>query len=169
MILELLGSAGFGSLLGGLFNYLNKKEERATLQMNLSHEKNMVEAKTNASIKLAEMNIEQAKVTGDLAVEKTEVLGFRESLKTKSTVSEIIKSFIRPAILAVLMYQTYLIFSSLETLTGGLETLPESDVIGLYKIVILMITGVTSMAVTWYFGQRSSKQFDKLVDQMGIK
>ena len=165
MILELLGSAGFGSLLGAIFGFLNKREERATLQMKLDHEKNMVEANTNASIKLSQLSIDEAKVSGQLAVEKSETLAFRDSQKSKSSIAGTLKSIIRPAILAVLMYQTYLILESLEKLTGGLASLPQSEIIALYKIVILMVTGLTATAVSWYFAARSSKQFDKLLDK----
>jgi len=164
MILELLGSAGFGSVLGALFGWLNKKEESQTLKMKLEHERAMIEANTKSQIELGKMSIEEAKVVGQLAVDKKEALAFSNSQKTTAW-GETIKSFIRPLILGVLMYQTYLILTSLEELTGGLATLPQTEVIALYKIVILMITGLTATAVSWYFAQRSSKQFDKLVDK----
>lgn len=164
MILELLGSAGFGSLLGALFGWLNKKEESQTLKMKLDHERAMIEANTKSQIELSKMSIEEAKVVGQLAVDKTEAQAFSTSQKS-SGIGEAIKAFIRPAILAVLMYQTYLILDALETLTGGLSSLPVSDIMALYKIVILMVTGLTATAVSWYFAQRSSKQFDKLVDK----
>jgi hypothetical protein len=168
MILELLGSAGFGTLLGGVFAYLGKREERAAMQMKFDHEKGMIEAQTNASIQMAKMSIEEAEVLGKLTVEKEESKAFSVSQKS-SGIGESVKAFIRPVILFILMYQTYLIFKSLKELTGGLVSLPEADIVGLYKIVILMITGLTATAVSWYFAQRSSKQFDKLVEQMGIK
>jgi hypothetical protein len=164
LILELLGSAGFGSLLGGVFGWLNKKEERAVMQMKLNHEKSMIEAKTASQIQLGKLSIEEAEVVGRLAVEKADALTFKSSQKT-GEVGEAVKAFIRPMILLILMYQTYLILDALEKLTGGLTSLSEADILALYKIVILMITGLTSMAVSWYFAQRSSKQFDKLVDK----
>lgn len=42
--------------------------------------------------------------------------------------------------------------------------MPVADVVDLYRIMILSITGLTSVAVGWYFAQRTSKQFDKLLD-----
>jgi len=52
----------------------------------------------------------------------------------------------------------------LEKISGGLSRMPVADVVDLYRIMILSITGLTSVAVGWYFAQRTSKQFDKLLD-----
>jgi hypothetical protein len=63
------------------------------------------------------------------------------------------------------MWQTYQVHNSLEALTGGVGGLSSDDVMALYKVVVLMITGLTCTAVSWYFAARSSKQFDKLLDK----
>lgn len=164
MILELLGSAGFGTLLGGVFGYLSRREETKTLEMKLSHDRSMVDVRANAKIRLSKAKVEEIQVQGEQEVLTEEAKAFTRSQKT-SVIGETVKAFIRPIILGVLMYQTYLVFTALERLTGGLESIPQDDLMGLYKIVILMITGVTSTAVTWYFAARSSKQFDKLLDK----
>ena len=65
-ILDVLGSAGFGSALGGLFGYLSKREERASIQMTLSHELDMVEAKTDAALQLAQMGVKQLMLQANL-------------------------------------------------------------------------------------------------------
>ena len=114
------------------------------------------------------MGIEQAKIAGMLAVEKVEASAFRDSQKSSSKFSEIIKSFVRPVILGLLMFQTYRILTSLEELTGGIESIPAADLIALYKVVILSITGLTATSVGWYFATRSSKQFDKILEQSTI-
>lgn len=164
-ILDILGSAGFGSALGGIFGFLAKREERANLQMKLDHEIDMVEAKTNASLAVAKMGIETAKVAGQLLVEKVEAKAFEVSQKPISKFAGNLKACIRPIILGVLMYQTYKILESLEALTGGLEAFSPDEVLGLYRIVILSVTGLTATAVGWYFASRSSKQFDRLLEK----
>lgn len=163
--MEILGSAGFGAITGGLFGWLSKREERANLQMKLNHDLDMIAAKTDATITVAKMGIETAKVAGQLLVEKVEAKAFEVSQKPISKFAGNLKACIRPIILAVLMYQTYTILDSLETLTGGLKSFTPSEVLSLYKIVILSITGLTSTAVGWYFASRSSKQFDKLMEK----
>lgn len=168
MILDILGSAGFGSIIGGIFGYLTKREERQNLQMKLTHDLNMLRAKTDATLQVAKVGIEQAKVAGELAVEKLEADAFKQSQKTTGAFSEAMKSIVRPVVLGILMYQTYMILKSLEELTGGIEALPADDVVGLYRVVILSITGLTATAVGWYFAARSSKQFDKLLDKWNV-
>jgi len=165
MILDILGSAAISSAIGGIFGFLSKKEERASMKMQLDHQVMMVKAKTDATIEVAKMGIEQAKVAGALAVEKVEASAFESSQQPRGKFSEMLKSIIRPIILGVLMYQSYVILSSLEALTGGLQTLPEEDIVALYRIVVLSITSLTATAVGWYFAARSSKQFDKLLEK----
>lgn len=167
-ILEVLGSAGFGSVIGGIFGYLTKREERENMKMKFDHEVNMIQAKTNASVQIAQMGIEEAKAAGELLVEKIEAKAFDQSQKETSEAASFIKALIRPVILALLMYQTYMILASLEELSGGLNNLPVEDIISLYKVVILSVTGLTATAVGWYFAARSSKQFDKLMDKWNV-
>lgn len=164
MLFEILGSAGFGSLMGGIFGWLGKREERENMQMKLNHDIAMIQAKTNAMIETAKMGIKEAKIAGDLLVEKVEAEAFTVSQKSSGW-SEAIKSTIRPIILGLLMFQTYKILESLEMLTGGLESLPQSEVMSLYRIVALSVIGLTATAVGWYFAARSSKQFDKLLEK----
>lgn len=164
-ILSILGSAGFGSVVGGIFGWLGKREERASMQMKYDHDVSMLKAQTEATVEAAKLGIETAKVAGSLAVEKIEASAFRDSQVTKSSWAEGIKSLIRPAILGMLLWQTYGILVSLEEITGGLVNMPQEDVLGLYRIVVLSVTGLTATAVGWYFAARSSKQFDKLLDR----
>jgi hypothetical protein len=167
MILEILGSAGFGSAVGGILGYLSKREERANMKMKLNHELDIIHARTQATIEVAKMGIEEAKIAGTLLVDKIEAKAFEVSQKSTSALSDILKSFIRPIILGILLYQTYMILQSLEMLTGGLESFDSVELLSLYKVVILSITGLTSTAVGWYFAARSSKQFDKLLEKWG--
>ena len=164
MILEVLGSAGFGSIIGGVFGWLNKREERANMEMKFNHDLKMLEAKTNAQVEIAKMGIQEAKAAGELAVEKEEVKAFTASQVT-SGIGSTIKAIVRPVIVGLLMWQTYKVNDALQTLTGGLSSLNPDEVMDLYKVVVLMITGLTCTSVSWYFAARSSKQFDKLVDK----
>jgi len=167
-ILDVLGSAGFGAITGGIFGFLTKKEERKNIQMKLDHKLNMVKAKTAQTIEIAKMGIEEAKNAGMLAVEKVEAGAFKDSQVSTHKWADLIKSMIRPVILGLLMYQTYMIIQSLEAITGGLETFKPEEVLGLYRIIVLSVTGLTATAVGWYFAARSSKQFDKLLDKWEI-
>ncbi|MBL4699788.1 MAG: hypothetical protein JKX85_00885 [Phycisphaeraceae bacterium] len=164
-LLDVLGSAGFGAVTGGLFGWLGKREERENMKMKFGHDLAMLNAKTDATIEIAKMGIEEAKNAGALLVEKIEAAAFEVSQKSTSKFSDTVKSMIRPVILGVLMYQTYSILGALEQLTGGLSAFKPEEVLGLYRIVVLSVTGLTATAVGWYFAARSSKQFDKLLEK----
>lgn len=164
-VLDVLGSAGLGTIVGGLFGWLGKREERANMKMKFDHDVNMLNAKTDAAIEMAKMGIEEAKNAGLLLVEKIEAKAFEASQKSTGKFSDTVKSMIRPIILGLLMYQTYMIIQSLEALTGGLSGFKPEEILGLYRIVVLSVTGLTATAVGWYFAARSSKQFDKLLEK----
>ncbi len=165
ILLDILGSAGFGSILGGVFGWLTKKEERANLKAQLDHELAMLKARTDATLAIAQASVEEAKIAGQLVVEKLEAQAFVASQKTGGKLAEALKAIVRPIILGLLMYQTYLILQALEELTGGLTNMNSSEAMDLYRIVILSITSLTSTAVGWYFAARTSKQFDKLLER----
>lgn len=164
-LLDVLGSAGLGTIVGGVFGWLGKREERANMKMKFDHDVNMLNAKTDAAIEIAKIGIEEAKNAGRLLVEKIEASAFETSQKSTGKFSDTVKSMIRPIILGLLMYQTYMIIQSLETLTGGLTAFKPEEILGLYRIVVLSVTGLTATAVGWYFAARSSKQFDKLLEK----
>ena len=163
-LLDLVSSSGVGTIVGGIFGWLGKREERENMKMKFDHDENMLKAKTNHMVEVAKMGIETAKIAGELAVDELEAKGFAAS-QIGSKWANNIKAMIRPIILGLLMYQTYLIIESLEQLSGGLTTFSEEEIASLYRIVILAVTGLTSTAVGWYFAARSSKQFDKLLDK----
>jgi len=164
-LMDVLASSGFGAITGGLFGWLGKREERANLKMKFDHDLNMLQAKTDATIEVAKMGIEEAKNAGMLLVDKIEAKAFDRSQQSTSKWAANIKSMIRPIILGLLMYQTYRIIDSLESLSGGLESLKPEELASLYRIIVLSVTGLTATAVGWYFAARSSKQFDKLLDK----
>ena len=166
MILEVLGSAGFGSIIGGLFGWLGKRQENDLIKAKQQHELNMVKAKTDATVAIAEINMEQAKQAGELMVAQIAEQSFRESQKPSGALMEGAKAIMRPLITLAMLYQTYMIFSALESLTGGLASLPAQDKSELFKILVLMITGLTATVVSWWFASRGSKQFDKLLERV---
>jgi hypothetical protein len=163
-ILDIFASAGFGALLGGLFGWLNKREERATLNDKQSHQVAMLNAKTNAQLQLADKAVEASKVKGELLVDKEEAKAFTASQKTTSF-GEAIKSLFRPLITCALLYVSYELVMKIDLLVGGLDSLPVKDLLALYKIVILQIFGLTGICVGWWFSTRTSKGYDKLIDK----
>ena len=164
-ILDVINSTGLGAIVGGVFGWLGKKEERRNIQMKLDHDLSMVKAKTDHAVAIAKMTMEQAEVAGRLAVEKVEAAAFKASQKTTSQWAENVKSMIRPIILSVLFYHVYQILSELLPMIPNMSLEEKQE---LLKISIVSILGLTSTAVGWYYAARSSKQFDKLIDRWKV-
>jgi hypothetical protein len=134
----ILASSGAGSIIGGVFGFLNRKEDRKDRESEREYNLKMVAAKTESD------------------VVSSEARSFEESQKTTSRFGDAIKSAFRPIITAILLYQMYRILTSMEAITGGLESLPIEITLELYKDVVLNIISLTSTSVSWWFASRPS-------------
>jgi hypothetical protein len=134
----ILASSGAGSIIGGVFGYLNRKEDRKDRASEREYNLKMVAAKTESD------------------VVSSEARAFEESQKTMSVFGSAVKSAFRPIITAALLYQMYIILISLESITGGIESLPIDVTIELYRDVVLNIISLTGMSIAWWFGSRPS-------------
>lgn len=162
MILEILGSSAVGTLIGGVFGWLNKREERELMKLKFDQELSMLKAKTDAQVEVSKLNIQETEIAGKLAIEKGEVKAFTESQKSTGW-GELIKQLIRPIVLGLLMYQSFIMFTSLDEIVSGMEGLDPDQVADLYRVAILSIFSLTGTAIGWYFSARTSKQFDRFL------
>jgi len=135
----LSGSIG-GSLIGMVGGFLNRKEERKKQKESNDHVFRMVGANANAD------------------QQGSEARAFEESQKSLSPKADFIKSLVRPVITFLLLYQCYLILTSLEAITGGLESLPVEMTLDLYKTIVLNIISLTATAVNWWFASRPASR-----------
>lgn len=161
-ILDLFASAGFGSLLGAVIGHMNKREDRATLKLTQDHEIEKLKAKTQSDLQLADKQLLAHQVKGELKVEHEEVKAFSVSQIT-TPFGEAIRAIVRPLITLCLLYISYQLLNSISTLVNGLESLNQTELMGLYKIVILQIFGLTGVCIGWWFSTRTSKGYDKLI------
>lgn len=166
MILDILGSAGFGTAIGALFGWLNKREERENMRLQYDHQVNLIKANTDAAVSLAAIKIDEIKAQTTKLMEEWDARAFERSQQSSGKFAEGMKAVVRPAILGLLMWQTYLVMSALDGMVGGVAGLPAEDVISLYRTAVLSILSLTSTAVGWYYGSRTSKQFDKMMTEM---
>ena len=88
----------------------------------------------------------------------SEARAFEESQKTVGSVGSAIKSAVRPVITAVLLYQTYVILTGLESIVGGIEALGDGEALQLYRDIVLNIISLTATSVSWWFGARPSNR-----------
>lgn len=140
MILEslmtIMSSSGVGAITGGFFGWLNRREDRKTREKDQAFE-------------LSRMDKQAA-----IEVQSLEAEAFTESQKTLSKFADAVKSLVRPVITGFLLWMVYGIFIQLETLTGGLGTLPADEIASLYRVIVLNIISLTATAVSWWFASR---------------
>lgn len=135
----LSGSIG-GSIIGMVGGFLNRKEETKNRKLDNEFQLAMLTAGANAN------------------QQDSEARAFEESQKTTSKFGDAIKSLVRPVITFLLLYQCYIILTSLEAITGGLSTLPGEMTLDLYKTIVLNIISLTATAVNWWFASRPASR-----------
>ena len=137
-LMTIMSSSGVGAITGGIFGWLNRREDRKMRQADQDFELKRLSAQSQAD------------------VQSSEARAFEESQKTISRVGGAIKSAVRPVITGVLLYMTYGILVQLEDITGGISTLPPVEAAKLYRDIVLNIISLTATAVSWWFASRPS-------------
>ncbi len=137
-LMAIMSSSGVGAITGGLFGWLNRREDRKARESDQKFELKRIDAQSTAD-------------TG-----ASEARAFEESQKTVSSVGGAIKSAVRPLITSALLFMTYNILIELETITGGIASLPSDQAAALYRDITLNIISLTATAVSWWFASRPS-------------
>ena len=135
-LMAVMTSSGFGAITGGVFGWLNRREDRKARSADQEFELNRLSAQSQAD------------------TEASEAKAFEESQITKSAVGGAIKSAVRPIITGALLYMTYGILMELEKITGGVAKMPPGEAAALYRDITLNIICLTSTAVSWWFASR---------------
>ena len=111
------------------------------------------------SIALADKGMELAEVEGDIArdVQAGEI--FRDTIHAQSAASghpliDGALRFVRPLLTVYLLGVLSYLGISLHLIVGGLETLPQNELISMYKHVIEQIVFMAVTATFWWFGVR---------------
>ena len=135
-LMTIMSSSGVGAITGGIFGWLNRREDRKMRRADQEHEQIMIEKQSRAE------------------VQSSEARAFEESHKTVSAVGGAIKSAVRPVITGALLFMTYRILMELEAITGGIANLPQDEAVKLYRDITLNIISLTATAVSWWFASR---------------
>lgn len=135
-LMTIMSSSGVGAIVGGVFGWLNRREDRKARQADQEHEIRRIGVQSNA------------KVVG------LEAQAFTESQKTISRIADAVKSIVRPVITGALLYMVWGILQELERLTGGITNLPATEAAALYRDITLNIISLTATAVSWWFASR---------------
>lgn len=166
-ILSVLGSSGFGAILGTAGAWLTRKEERKKQKQEHSFQIEMSKINLEESrldrvheLSMADKERIQAETEGQIAGELIDSESFKESIissRTKSGIKIIdgIRSLMRPLITVYLLVISSIVAFSVSGLVGGLESFDHGKLFVLYAGIISDLSFLTITAVTWWFGTRN--------------
>jgi hypothetical protein len=155
-LLSLFTSPILGGVVGFLGSWLTKREERKTLQINLTH-----------TVTMAELNhrnkINELKAEGDIADIVVQGEAFKSSQTHGNTNSGVkwvdgVRSLMRPLITTYLLAIASYLGYALSSMVGGLDSLNPSEILALYKEIVLSLLALTNLAISWWFGSRGSSK-----------
>lgn len=156
-ILSILGSGAFGSALGSLFQWLNRKAEIQAKAAEYKHAEAMIEIGNKQAIALADKAMQQTREQGEQTVAKLEADAFVESQKAPTVpIGEILKSWVRTAIVGYLLLLATFLAMKVGKLVGGLESLDTAVLMPLYADIVAQVFFLVNLAVSWYFGARGT-------------
>ena len=159
-LMDVFSSTGFGAAIGFLGNIVQRYQEIKLIKIQNEHEATMLTARTDAQLKLADKDIEKTEVQGRMKLLLEEAKAFRESQKQANAYG-----WVRPFITIYLVTLSTAITIAVWEMVDGLQSLPAADMVPLLRIVILQVLALTSLAVGWWFGSRTSKSFNSLMAQ----
>ena len=156
-ILSILGSGAFGSALGSLFQWLNRKAEIQAKSAEYKHAEAMIDLQNKQAIALADKAMQQTREAGEQTVAKLEADAFVESQKAPTVpIGEILKSWVRTAIVGYLLLLATFLAMKVGKLVGGLESLDTAVLMPLYADIVAQVFFLVNLAVSWYFGARGT-------------
>lgn len=135
-LMTIMSSSGVGAITGGIFGWLNRREDRKARQADQEYEIKRIGVQSNADVTASEAK------------------AFTESQKTISKFADAVKSAVRPVITGALLYMVWGILQALEEITGGIASLPATEAAALYRDITLNIISLTATAVSWWFASR---------------
>lgn len=155
-LLSFLVSPALAALFGSLFQWLNRKEERAAAKDKMAHDEAMKKIDNDQQIALAEKQLQQVVVQGSIDVEKEDAKSFGVSQSIGSSKSEVLKSWARLTLVAsmaiVCTTLTILIYRQI----GGLASMEKVALIALFSECVANCFYLFILGFCWYFGARGS-------------
>jgi uncharacterized membrane protein (DUF106 family) len=161
-LLTLVSSTGFGSLLGMVGGIFQKYQELKLVALQNDFKLNMLKAQTDAQVMLADKHIEAVESQGEVDVERIEAEAFKASQRAQASAYGWVRPILTLYLVGLATYITYLVWG----LSDGLNSLPPEMVLQLVQIVTLQVLVLTSVAVGWWFANRTSKGFTELMNKI---
>lgn len=155
-ILSFLVSPALAALFGSLFQWLNRKEERAAAKDKMAHDEAMQKIQNDQQIALADKQIQGVVVQGQVDVEKEDAKSFGASQVVTSSFSDVLKSWARLVLVAymaiVCMTLTVMVYRQI----GGLESMDKASLVALFSESVNNFFYLFILGFCWFFGARGS-------------
>ena len=167
-IISVLTSGAAGGIVGTVGSLFKKRQERKTLEVQNKHELAMAElglkereAEAKYAAEAAAQERQMVQIEGDQAIEVAHIGAFEASQKAALEISSHvprwvngIRALMRPAItLALLVFQGVIMYYGIESEEAFRAAVVEGD--GMLT-TLSSLSFLTNMAVSWWFGSRSS-------------
>lgn len=141
-ISDIMGSGGIGTIAGGLFGgvfgWLNRREDRMSRAKDQDFELRRLEAQSKAD------------------TQTSEARAFEQSQVSVSAVGDAIKSAVRPLITGLLLFMMLRLILEMEEITGGIASFPVDILATMYNDIIMNVITLTAICVSWWFASRPS-------------
>lgn len=172
-IAGILGTSGLGAVIGTIGAWVQKREDRKIKQMEYDHDLKRMDFQIQESrleheqaLALADKEIDKAKTEGEIQQELGELDAFTQSItagakETGIAFVDAVRGLMRPIITSYLLIISTVLAIKINTLVGGLGSLPQDDVFVLYSDIINQVLFLTMVAVTWWFGTRPSSKIGR--------
>lgn len=172
-LLALLGSSAVGSIIGGIFAYLNQKQNNALVVQQLQHElalrdKDMALAKIEAdgAFKMAQENTESHRFDALSDAYKSDTLDAAlveaipdDSLKSSITRTEVLRRLIRPVLTVILVLSAlYVNFVLIEQIVVVWPLLGKDQQFDLGVQAFAWVTGQASSAIGYWLVARGQSK-----------
>lgn len=158
-LVELFSTGAAGGIVGGLFSWLNRKEGRKVLEMELADKRHQRDHALREIAAESQAQITLAETEGDIALGVEDVKTLRTSMaslaqKSGIWIVDLVRGLMRPLITSYLLLVSSYVAYQVAALVGGLEALSAAELMKLYRDIILQLFALTALCVSWWFGSR---------------
>lgn len=156
-LISILASPLLGSVTGSLFQWLNRREERALAREKMAAEAKLIELQNAHAILVAEKQLVATIKQGEIEIGKVEAAAFVESQKPAgSSRSEMIKSWARVVLVSytalVCLVLTYLVARQI----GGIGAMDKYALTVIFSEAVSQFFFMFGLAFSWFFGARGT-------------
>lgn len=162
-LIGLLGSGGAGAVVGLVGNWLTKREERKTKIIDNEHDEKMqrlslqeLALEQKHEMAMVDKTIDLAEAEGAITLDGKELDAFTASQKDGGKWMDVAKAIIRPFLTVYTVGLTTVIFFIVNKLVGGLEALPQEQLLEIFLYIIMQVIFLTVMSFSWWFASRQA-------------